>query len=163
MRARGRRVVEQAELDVIPIMSLIVHLIPMLLLSVRFLNLAQLESGGPLLPSREAPDRDALATQERKIVSVRITEQGFVVGGDGSADPRIPCRGACTPETYDYASLTRAMAAAKRIHPTESRVVLAPDPVVPYDVLIRVMDATRADGPRPLFPTPLIAASRPEP
>lgn len=158
MRARGRRVGDEAELDVIPVMSLIVHLIPMLLLSVRFQSLAQVESTQPLLPSAPAPSAEALAEQAREVVSVRITGEGFVVGGDGAADPRIPCLAPCAPDTYDYESLRRSMIAAKRAHPTETRVVLAPEPSVPYDVLVRVMDATRADGERPLFPVPLIAA-----
>lgn len=153
-----RRIETTAELDVIPVMSLIVHLIPMLLLSVRFVTLSQLESKGPLLPTTPAPSHDAFAEQEKEVVSVRITPDGFVVGGDDARDPRIPCRGPCTPDTYDYPALTRAMADAKRLHPTETRVVLAPEPDIAYDVLVRVMDATRADGGRPLFPIPLIAA-----
>lgn len=156
----SRRVETTSELDVIPVMSLIVHLIPMLLLSVRFVSLSQMSAEGPVVPSSQAPSTDAFAEQEKRVVSVVITPEGFVVGGSDAADPRIPCLGACTPDTYDYASLNRAMVAAKRLHPTENRVVLAPAPTIPYDVLVRVMEAsrTRADGGEPLFPTPLIAA-----
>lgn len=159
--ARPRRVDVSAELDVIPVMSLIVHLIPMLLLSVRFLTLSQIQSEGPLVPTSPAPSNDAYAEQERKLVSVRITPEGFVVGGGDAADPRIPCIGACAPDTYDYASLNQAMVAAKRIHPDETRVVLAPEPSIPYDVLVRVMDATRARARsgEALFPAPLIASA----
>ncbi len=158
-----RRVDSTAELDVIPVMSLIVHLIPMLLLSVSFISLAQVTGQGPVLPSTPAPTGDALAEQELRVVSVRITAEGFVVGGGDSADPRIPCRGGCTPDSYDYASLTSAMVAAKRLHPDEQRIVLAPAPEVPYDVLVRVMDATRVvpGTQTALFPVPLIAASQP--
>jgi len=157
------RIDESAELDVIPVMSLIVHLIPMLLLSVRFLSLAQIESKGPLVPTQPAPSSTALAEQERDVVAVRITAEGFVVSGDGAADPRIPCRGSCAPEDYDYSALRRALVAAKRLHPQERRIVLAPDPAVAYDVLVRVMDAARVDGKQDLFPVPLIAAGVGEP
>jgi biopolymer transport protein ExbD len=158
-----RRVKETSELDVIPVMSLIVHLIPMLLLSVRFVSLSQMPAQGPVLPSSPAPSTEAFMEQEKRVVSVVITPEGFVVGGSDAADPRIPCIGACTPDTYDYASLNRSLVSAKRLHPTENRVVLAPGPTVPYDVLVRVMEASRAraDGGEPLFPTPLIAAGAP--
>ena len=158
-----RRVQASSELDILPVMSLIVHLIPMLLLSVRFLTLSQVSAQGPVLPSSPAPSREAFEEQEQRVVSVVITPEGFVVGGSGAVDPRIPCVGPCSPDTYDYASLNRAMVAAKRLHPNESRVVLAPAPSVPYDVLVRVMEASRArtDGGEPLFPAPLIAAGAP--
>lgn len=155
-----RRVEGTSELDVIPVMSLIVHLIPMLLLSVRFVSLSQIPAQGPVVPASPAPSTEAFAEQDERVVSVVITPKGFIVGGSNSADPRIPCLGECTPDTYDYASLNRAMVSAKRLHPNENRVVLAPEPSIPYDVLVRVMEASRAraDGGEPLFPTPLIAA-----
>jgi biopolymer transport protein ExbD len=102
-----------------------------------------------------------LAEQDRKIVSVRVTPDGFVVGGSDASDPRIPCQGPCAPDGYDFTALNQAMIVAKRSHPGENRVVIAADPSIPYAVLIGVMDATRAerDGARrPLFPSPLIAA-----
>jgi biopolymer transport protein ExbD len=156
-----RRVETGAELDVIPVLSLIVHLIPMLLLSVRFSTLAQLEAGGPLVPRTAPPSPAALVEQERDVVSVRITPEGFLTGGDGAADPRIPCHGACTPETYDYPALAQAMRAAKRLHPSETRVVVVPDGEVPYEVVVRVFEAARGDGASPLFPMPMLAAPEP--
>lgn len=160
----ARRRVEQAsDLDVLPVMSLIVHLIPMLLLAVRFVTLSQVPASGPVLPSSPAPSSEAFEEQEEKVVSVQITPEGFVVGGGDAVDPRIPCNGGCTPDTYDYASLNRALIAAKRLHPTENRVVLAPGPTIAYDVLVRVMEASRARGDNGelLFPAPLIAAGAP--
>lgn len=150
------------ELDLIPVLSLVVHLVPMLLLSVRFTALTEVNVKGPLLPTLPAPGPEAYEEQREKVVSVQITAQGFVVNGSGEADPRIPCKGICTPETYDYATLNRSMIAAKRLHPDETRVVIAPDPAIPFEILIGVMDATRAtpDGQTPLFPAPLIASGK---
>ena len=151
---------ELAELDVVPVMSLIVHLIPMLLLCVRFTYLAQLPSGR-VVPSVPAPSGDVFAAQEAKVVSVRITPDGFHVGGLGGAH-FIPCtRAVCAADTYDYAALTAAMVDAKRQHPTESRVVIAPARDISYEVVINVMSATRAYGRGPrkdvLFPDALLA------
>ena len=170
-RRRERRVETDAELDVTAVLSLIIHLIPMLLLGVRFATFAHLPAAGPVVPTRETQDDGRVERQSKQVVSVRITERGFVVGGAGDVDPVLPCRGECSPDAYDYDALTQAMLEAKRLHPLEQRVVLAPDPQVGFEVVVRVMDATReARDPKPgvdgkvrsvpLFPQPLLASPR---
>ncbi len=161
---RGKRIEGESELDVTPILSLIVHLIPMILLAVNFRSFAQVAAGGPVLPSEEAPSAGVLKQQSRQVVSVRILPDGFVVGGAGEADSVLPCRGPCRDDTYDYAALRYALRAAKAQHPTETRVVVAPERDVPFAVVVRVMDAARetrdAKGVRtPLFPNPLLASA----
>ena len=151
-----RRVPIDAELDVTPVMSLIVHLIPMILLSVRFLKVTQLATDESVIPTEEAASSAQYSEQQEQVVSVRITPDGFVVGG-AEGEPRIACLGACAPDTYDYVGLLRAMVSAKRIHPTETRVVIAPVGEIPYEVVVRAMAAARGEGGR-LFPAPMLAA-----
>lgn len=150
----------------IPVMSLIVHLVPMLLLSVRFLSLGQVTGQGPVVPAVPASGAEQLARQAAQVVSVRITGEGFVVGGLPEGEPRIRCAAPCAPEDYDYLALNASMAAAKRAHPEEGRVVIVPDPAVPYDVIVRVMEASRArktaGGEVPLFPVPILAVGSEE-
>ena len=155
------RLEELAELDMVPIMSLIVHLIPMLMLCVRFTLLAQLPTAGHILPSVPAASRQVFEAQEENVVSVRIAPLGFVVGGLGASES-IPCKVLpCTAESYDYARLTDLMAEAKQLHPNETRVVIAPEREVSYEVVILVMSATRerVSGAQhePLFPDALLA------
>jgi biopolymer transport protein ExbD len=170
-RRRSRRAETDAELDVTAVLSLIIHLIPMLLLGVRFATFAHLPASGPVVPTRETPEEGRVERQSKQVVSVRITDRGFVVGGAGDVDPLLPCRGDCAAETYDYAGLSQAMVEAKRLHPLEQRVVLAPEAAVPFDVVVRAMDATRevrsakegtpgATRTVSLFPQPLLAAPR---
>lgn len=162
---RARRLPVGFEIDLIPVMSLIVHIIPMLLLGIRFATLSVVPTGGPVVPVEQAPGAELLEQQDEKVVSVRITPEGFVVGGSGAADPRIPCRGTCAADTYDYRALTEAMLAAKARLPAERRVVIVPHPALPFEVVVRVMDATRSvregDTQRDLFPVPLLAAESP--
>jgi len=167
MRRRARRVDASAELDVTPVMSLIVHLIPMILLSVRFASFGQVPASGPVVPTREAASQGRFEEQSRQVVSVRITPEGFVLGGVGDLDPRLPCKGDCGLDTYDYEGLNLAMLEAKRLHPQEQRVVIAPEASVPFDVVVHVMDSTRdaasAGGARvSLFPQPLLASPKAE-
>ena len=149
-------------LDLTPILSLIVHLLPLLLILVRFRQLAEIEVRGPVIPPAPAPSEGAYATQAQRVVSVTVSRDGFVVGGAGEGDPRIPCRGACAAETYDFVALTGVLREAKRLHPEEKRVVIAPASDVPYEVVVGVMDAARSwsEGgvERPLFSDAILAS-----
>lgn len=150
-----------AILDVTPVMSVIVHLIPMLMLSVRLITLAQLSTQGPPLPTRSAPDQAAYEEQQSERVAVGIRPDGFSVLG--STTGFVPCKGPCSPDTYDYAELNRALVDAKQAHPDEKRVIIAPHADAPYDVVIRTMDTARVrtGTDEVLFPDPLLAAPAP--
>ncbi len=162
MRRRRARAPTVANVDLTAVLSVVVHLIPMLLLLVRFKQIAQLDVSGSVIPALPSPSAVALADQADRVVSVRITDTGFYVGGAGEAAPFLPCRGPCAPDTYDYAALTQVMLVAKELHPDERRIVIAPGPDVAYDVVVDVIDAVRArkvgEGEKLLFPVPLIAA-----
>jgi len=153
-----RRPIEAAELDLIPVLSLIVHIVPMLLLNVRFIELASVDVGGPVLPTLDAPSTRVLQEQDQKVVSVRVEAEGFVLSGlDG--DPRIPCMGVCTADTYDYAGLRARLTTAHAARPGEQRLVIVPGAETEMSVLIRVMDAARETGTgAPMFGEPLLAA-----
>lgn len=149
-------------LDLTPILSLIVHLLPMLLILVRFRQLAEIQVSGPVIPTAPAPSEGAFAAQAERVVSVTVTKEGFVVGGAGEGDPRIPCQGTCSPETYDFEALSGVLREAKRLHPEEKRVVIAPAADVPYEIVVGVMDAARSwsEGgeERPLFADAILAS-----
>lgn len=152
-----------AMVDLTAVLSLVVHLIPMLLVTVRFREVAQLAGSAGVVPAVETSDTAALADQAERIVSVRITPEGFVVGGAGGADPILPCPSVCTPDTWPYGTLTETMVVARALHPAERRVVIVAAPEVPYDVVVRTMSATRARRvgatEELLFPEPTIAVA----
>lgn len=152
-----RRPIPQAELDLIPVLSLIVHIVPMLLLNVRFMDLAAVPVGGPVVPSVDAPSPRVMEKQDLQVISVRVEPEGFVVGGV-SGDPRVPCKGVCGPGTYDFVELRKLLVRAKGLKPAEERVVIVPRKDTPFEVLVGVMDACRRDaGGKPLFSQPLLA------
>lgn len=156
----ARREIPAAELDLIPVLSLIVHIVPMLLLNVRLMDMAGVKVGGPVVPVLDAPSTSVMEEQEKNLVSVQITGQGFNVSGVGM----VPCLGNCTPETYDYAGLRSALEQAHQTHPNEQRVILAPAQGIAFDILIRTMDAARVDSNnQPLFPVPLLTEPVPTP
>lgn len=152
-----RRPIPEAELDLIPVLSLIVHIVPMLLLNVRFMELTSMGVGGPVVPTLDAPSPQVMEEQDRNLVSVRVEPEGFLVSG-GDGDPRVPCNGICGPGTYDFVGLRSRLERAKQLKPAEQRVVIVPRKDTPFEVLVGVMDACRQDqNGQPLFPEPLLA------
>lgn len=154
MRRRPRMPVDFV-VDVTPVMSVIVHLIPMLLLAVRFERLAQHATDTPPAELSAGPAPAAPVGDDARPV-VRITHQGFVVRGAGLPDSKLACSGSCDPADYDYDGLGRLLADAKALHPDNAAVVLIPEADVPYDVVARTFAASATRAGRTLFPEPLI-------
>jgi biopolymer transport protein ExbD len=154
-----------ADLELMPVMNLVAILIPMLLMGVTAVNLAVIDTSVPaILPP---PDDDVPPGLQ---LTVAITDKGLGLkaaaeilaqGGD-----ELPCdRQPCTVEGYDYGGLTDALARIKDDHPDERTLILLPEARVPYEVLVKVMDAAREDqeqldaqgAPRSLFPEVVMA------
>jgi hypothetical protein len=174
MKARKRRVIEEEGLNLVPIMNLVTILIPFLLMSAQFVALAVIDSTLPAIVNQpteveEDPDEDKLS------LSLGVTGDGFaIIGGDKVLDkddekngPMVPCidAGCTTPESYDYAELTRRLVLLKDRYPEEENVILVPEASIPYEVLVLTMDASRNDPEdaddegrfRTLFPNVVIA------
>lgn len=119
--------------------------------------------------------QDEEKKDEKKLnLTIGITYRGLFIagiggvlgavdeGGEGDAaakQPTIPLLGsdpACqdavargTPppaSCYDYQRLTVEMIKVKNQFPKETKVIIYAQPDVPYDILVRVMDATRQDN-----------------
>jgi hypothetical protein len=52
---------------------------------------------------------------------------------------------------YDYGKLTLEMVKIKDVFPKETKIIIYAQPDVPYEVLVKVMDATREQNGRALF------------
>ena len=183
-RERGDQVEEA--LDLVPIMNLVTILIPFLLMAAQFVHLAVIDStlpaiGQPTEVEEEPPDKPPL------VLTVALTDRGFTVtgadavlnpegaGGEAAAPaegedkpPTVPCNsgGTCSGvDDYNYKELTRILGLIKDEYPDDENVILLPESRIKYEVIVRVMDATRedqenknADGTfRTLFPFVVIA------
>src|SRR5688572_27399280 len=156
---RRERQGNMKDLDLVPIMNLVTILIPFLLLAAQFVTFAVIDT---TLPSPGTPP-DSPNSPELQL-TLSITPEGFLVtgrderlGANGIAIPCVPA-GCATPESYDTASLANVAREMKARRPDEEQVVVVPASDIPYEVLVRAMDAAREDrstsGPsRPLFPT----------
>lgn len=159
MRRRGRNPVG-AEIDLTPVLSTIVHIIPIVLIAVRFVTVNQQPVEHPPVTATDAPSRKQLEAQDAERVVVRILPTGFAVQGVADGEAMFPCRAPCGSEDYDYASLSGAMVTAKVRHPMTNTMIVAPAPNVPYAVIIGVFDAAREHTSGrdvlPLFTDPVL-------
>ena len=108
---RKRRIQAFNNVNLVPLLDFVVAVIPVLLLSVSFIEYVSLDASLPAFASAEE-SKDAIKNEEKLGLTVAITEQGFVVGGQGgllkmSGGEAIIKRK--TDGTYDYASLSSKM------------------------------------------------------
>lgn len=176
-----RKVHQDEELNLVPVMNLVTILIPFLLMAAEFVSLAVIDSTlpaiGPPVPVEEEPDKKPLN------LSLALTHDGItVLGADAVLNPTgapvlaegekrpptVPCKsgGRCIGlEDYDWVELTRILSLIKDEYPDDENVILVPDSKLKYEVIVKAMDSSRedatnraADGTaRVLFPFVVIA------
>ncbi|MCB9663656.1 MAG: biopolymer transporter ExbD [Alphaproteobacteria bacterium] len=155
-------------LDLLPVMNLVTLLIPFLLASAQFVELAVVDTTLPALVV------DPVHDDERLDLTVLVHDGGYRLttrDGFGGPEPRhvdLPCLAPTCPGAgaYDTTALTAQLAEIKDRHPAHRVVNVIATDDVPYDVLLATLDATREDPAdrdthgraRPLFPHPVIAA-----
>ena len=126
----------EADLEILPLMNLFVVLIPMLLLSAVFLEIAVIKMQ---LPSDDTPANEE--KRERLDLSIAISDGAWVVKGK-----RLTAQ---TIERSDEASeeqLRSLLASIKADHPQEEAVVIRSQETTRYDDIVQVMDASRESG-----------------
>jgi biopolymer transport protein ExbD len=156
---------ETGELNIVPYLDILMNLILFMLLSINGLaafGIVNVSAPGYGAPSTTvAPE--ANPEQPRLVLSVLISKKGHfinsenaILGQDGA--PTVPLG---ADGSYDYASLNAQMLKIKSAFPSETKVIVAADPEIPYDTLIQTMDALRETREKPhrvLFPDVTLGA-----
>jgi biopolymer transport protein ExbD len=161
---RGHRGKDEVPpLNITPIMNLIIILIPALLLSAAFVQIAVINVSAPQIGSgvaEEKPEDDV----KKLNLTVAVTDKGFTVAGTGAvlggegaeeAGPTIPKK---ADGEYDYEALANKLAEIKDAFPDETKMVLNAEPDIKYTIVIMTMDATRELEGRMLFPDVVLSA-----
>ncbi len=125
----------EEDLEILPLMNLFVVLIPMLLISAVFIEMAVIRMD---LPGEDAPPpkpRESLA------LSVSIRPEAWVVKGRRLPTSTVE-RGADDAE----ARLADLLAGIAAEHPDDHDVVIRSQPDTRYDDIVAVMDVSRDAG-----------------
>ena len=155
---RGSRPDLDAELNVLPVLNLMVALIPPLLLMASFLHLAVIDSSLPKI-DQEPPDDQDLPEMIPLVLTIELYEdylKGTCTGGILRSEVSKYKRGESTCDTiridktdgvYDWPELSRAVVAIKELHPDDEAVIVRPVDAVRYEEIVFAMDFTRVCHP----------------
>lgn len=147
LRFRRARREQTVEINMTAFMNLMVALVPFLLITLVFTQMAVQELNLP-----EAAESRAADAPPPKLITVTVRSTGLTVGDAGGAVRTLPLAAG----GYDLAALGALLAEIKERKPDEERVALLLEPDIPYDALIQVMDTARyypgETPPRDMFP-----------
>ena len=154
------------DLNLTPIMNLIIILIPALLASAAFVQFAVINVSAPQIGSGVAQQKPPEDEKPPLNLTIAVTQKGFTIAGTGAvlggqeaggdaAGPTIPK----TPAgEYDYKALTAKLSEIKDAFPDETKVILSADQDIKYEIIVNVMDASRENEGRLLFPDVVLSA-----
>jgi biopolymer transport protein ExbD len=144
-KKRKKRIQTFNNVNLVPLLDFVVAVIPVLLLSVSFIEYVALDASLPAFVNSEE-SKDTIKNEEKLGLTVAITEQGFVVGGQGgllkvSGGETVIKRN--SDGTYDYVSLSKKMMEIKNKFSREWTVIIVPESDTKFEILVSTMDATR--------------------
>ena len=154
---------ENAELNLVPYMDIMVNLIMFLLFTMSgFVQMKIINVSMPAIDPADdmagtpPPDRPKLA-----VVLGIVNKSGFLISLNGEfvpgPDPEKPTIPTSPNGTYDFDKLTEKMAEVKKKEPTLTALTIVPDVAVDYKTLVDTMDAIRLDkSGKLLFPDVLL-------
>ncbi len=153
---RVKRRLRHSDLNMTPIMNLLVILIPFLLVSVSFVELAVVHSA--LSEISAAPGEELKAS-----LIVEITANGYGISSRSvdlkylvNEGKKRAGSGSLTVTRHNRLKLQQMLRNVKRFFPEEREISIAPQADIPYQLVVRTMDAVREyrDGKdiTPLFP-----------
>ncbi len=140
---RRHRLETDVELKLIPVMSLLVVLVPMLLQTAVFQKVAAISVS---LPSADEVRyvQEPVPEELARSVTLAVTDEGFVLALEDRVLARVPLG---EDGRFDMAALDRALAEARQERPEQRSLILLVEDAVRYDDVVHTMDRAR-----PYFP-----------
>ena len=133
---------ESMDLDMAPLLSFVVSLIPILLLTVVFVKVGIIETQLPQVVSEAVELERNNPNPEVSIMASVLVDKGIEIEitQNGQSEkitvPKIN-------NEFDYEGFHKEMVKAKEQFPQIFRLELRPDSATPYANIIRIMDAAR--------------------
>lgn len=140
----GRKHKAGADLDIMPVMNLFLILVPFLLVTATFVELAVLDISLPELQNaaRITPQQQAQERKPAVLNLLAIRAGGIELKSPTFSFGQIPRKA----EGYDYDLLKSYLAQVKQKFPDAVDVVISPEDNIRYQVVIDVMDNCRIAG-----------------
>lgn len=142
--------ISQVDLNLTPLMDVMSNILFFLLASVGASIVALLPAS---LPTRSDDAAGAEPPVNQVMMTVQITKDGFKASGANErlsaadlAALRFTLRKGDAEWSMPYDELTRKMTEIKDKYKASDTVILLPEKEVPYEVIVKTMDATRGKG-----------------
>ncbi len=143
--ALGSQRKSAGDLNLMPVMNLFLILVPFLLVTATFVELAVLDISLPEMQSSSRQAQQQQQAQERKpavLNLLAIRENGIELKSPTFTFGLIPRQ----TDGYDYNLLKSYLAQVKQKFPEAVDVVIAPEDNIRYQVVIDIMDRCREAG-----------------
>jgi biopolymer transport protein ExbD len=136
------RLLESEDIDVTPLMNMMVILIPFLISMAVFTEVASINFSLPPAMAEGGPgDEPPPADEAEKLdISIAITSQGFTIAGTGQVLPPIP---KTADGKYDLTALNQTLRSVKMHYPNQEDIVLIIEQEIFYEDIVSVMDICR--------------------
>ncbi|HDP99414.1 MAG TPA: biopolymer transporter ExbD [bacterium] len=149
---RSSRTAEDVELNMTPVMNLMVVLIPLLLSSAVFVKIGVIDLNLPPAVGANVSQLEAPKESEKKLdLAVSITDNGFYISSSieivRTADRSTPSIPLANDGSLNYSALSEKLYEIKQKaldqFPDVDRIVIQAEPDIHYQVLVNTMDAAR--------------------
>lgn len=134
------------ELDLSPMLALMVCLIPIMLLSTVFVKVTVIESPLPQVVQK-AIEEDRKKKEREVEVNVTMLNSKSIqlqVSVDGKTQTKREFK--VTNQDWNFDGLRKELIKVKKTHPKVFRLSLFPGEQVPYDQIVKLMDTVRNTG-----------------
>lgn len=142
----------EGELNIVPYLDILVNLILFLLVTqATLISLGLIDVTAPTqVPPGPGPRTD----QQSLKLTIGIADGGFFIAAKGGVlgdEKDQPTIARLSDGAFDYRALTAKLRAIKNAFHDTDAIYVAADDDIPYDVVVKTLDAARADAQGPLF------------
>lgn len=131
------------DLNLAPMMDMMVSIIPFLLLSVTFMQVMIIETPLPL-PVAQALSQDREKKDREVTVDVKIAKKGFSIEVKDLSGKVSRMEVPMANSQYNYTELHKKLIEVKQRFPKLFRVGLIPEENIDYNSIVKTMDAARS-------------------
>ncbi len=130
------------ELDLAPLLAVMVKLVPVLLISSAFVQAMVIETELPQVVSEAIQKQDD--QKDATFISLDITEkEGIKINVTSKGQTKTEVVKKEKDGSYDLQKLHSTLVAIKKQNPEVFKIDLNPDESVPYDLIVKIMDEAR--------------------
>ena len=147
------------EINIMPLMNIIMLLIPFLILSTEFIKIGVINVAAPKLSTGQASQTEPEKKPDKPPLNltISVTEKGLTLLTRGKKiadgcllDAQTTEQDSITVKKvgnkHNYQSLTQCLKKIKDLFKEEKRVIIMGEPEIRYEIVVELMDASRDTG-----------------